>query len=74
MTADAIRKQITAVPFHPFKLHTADGRAIGVFARDFALVSPLGLTVDVYQPDDSHDIIDTSLIASISFTAPANAA
>ena len=69
MTADAIRHYITAVPFRPFTLHTADGRAIPVHARDFALVSPLGLTVHVFQPDDSQDLLDTSLITSVSSAA-----
>lgn len=71
MTADEIRRQITMLPFRPFALHVADGRTIPVRARDFILVSPLGFTVDVYQPDDRHDILDTSLITSISFDPPA---
>ena len=70
MTADAIRRHVTAVPFRPFTRHTADGRAIPVHARDFILVSPLGLTVDVYQPNDLQDILDTALICSISYGTP----
>lgn len=71
MTAAEIRKQITKVPFRPFTLHMADGQTIRVHARDFILVSPLGLTVDVYQADDDHDILDMALITSISFDPPA---
>jgi hypothetical protein len=70
MTADEIRRRITALPFRPFRLHIADGRAIAVHARDFILVSPLGLVVDVFQPNEEHDIIDTALITSISFDPP----
>jgi hypothetical protein len=73
MAPDEIRQKITAVPFRPFTLHTADGRAIPVHARDFILVSPRGMTVDVYQPDDRHDILDTIQITGISFDPPASA-
>jgi hypothetical protein len=66
MTADVIRQHITAVPFRPFTIHTADGRSISVQGRDFILISPLGLTIDVYQPDDSLDILDTRLITGVS--------
>ena len=71
MTSETIRNHITAVPFRPFVLHTADGRAIPVHARDFILISPLGLTVDVYQPNDSQDILDVRLITGVSFQTPA---
>ena len=70
MTAEQIRQHITAAPFTPFYLRTGDGRRIPVHARDFILISPLGWTVDVYQPDDRHDILDTALITEISFDPP----
>ena len=67
MSPDDIRQAITALPFRPFTLHTADGRTISVHARDFVMVSPRGLTVDVYQPDDRLDMLDTIQITAISF-------
>lgn len=70
MTADEIRRQITAVPFRPFVLHIADGRTIPVHARDFIMVSPQGWIVDVFQPDEGHDILDTSLITGITYQTP----
>ncbi len=70
MTADTIREHITAVPFRPFTLHIADGRAIPVHARDFILVSPLGTFVDVYQRDDRQDVLYTELITGIGFDPP----
>jgi hypothetical protein len=70
MSPDEIRRRITAVPFKPFVLHIADGRSIPVHSRDFILVSPLGLSVDVYQPDETHDILDTTLITGITLAPP----
>jgi hypothetical protein len=72
MAPDDIRQAITALPFRPFTLHTADGRAIPVHARDFILVSPRGLTVLVFQLDDRRDTLDMLQIAAISFDSPAS--
>jgi hypothetical protein len=44
----------------------ADGRSIPVKHREFALPSPSGHTVVVYQPDDSFDVIDPLLITSLT--------
>lgn len=71
MTADKIRVFIKAVPFLPFHLHVADGRKIAVSGRDFILVSPQGYLVDVYQPNDSQDILDILFITGVSFDSPA---
>ena len=73
MTAGEIRKHIVAQPFRPFFLHVADGRRIPVVGRDFALVSPRGRLVDVYQPDDAHDILDAFLVTGVSFDPPPSA-
>ena len=69
MFADDIRKNIIATPFRPFWLHVADGRRIAVHARDFALVSPQGRLVTVYQPDDAQDILEVFHITGVSFDA-----
>ena len=71
MTASDIRRHVTAAPFRPFVLHVSDGRAIPVHDRDFILVSPLGSVVDVFQPDDRHDILASGAITGISFDPPA---
>jgi hypothetical protein len=73
MSPDDIRQAITALPYRPFTLHTADGRAFPIHARDLVMVSPRGLTVDVYQPDDRLNMLDTIQITAISFEPPAKA-
>jgi hypothetical protein len=67
MTANEIREHIVTQPFRPFWIHVADGRRIAVRARDFILISPQGRQVDVYQPDDAHDILDIFHITGVSF-------
>ena len=71
MAPDDIRQAITAQPFRPFTLHRADGRAILVHARYFILVSPRGLTVLVFQPDDRRDTLDMVQISALSFDSQA---
>jgi len=72
MSPDDIRQAIAALPFRPFILHTADSRAIPVHTRDLVLVSPRGLTLLVFQPDDSRDTLDMAQIEAISFDSPAD--
>jgi hypothetical protein len=71
VSTNELRRHITAAPFRPFVLHVSDGRAIPVHDRDFILVSPLGSVVDVFQPDDRHDILASGTITGISFDPPA---
>lgn len=62
MTINEFRNLLGAQPFRAFDIHLADGRSIPVKHREFALPSPSGRTVIVYQPDDSFDIIDLLLV------------
>ena len=71
MSADELRRHITAVPFRPFTINVADGRRIPVIARDFILMSPSGRVIYVVQRDDSTDYIDYLLITGLCFDPPA---
>lgn len=73
MTAEELRRHITAVPFRPFSLHMADGRQIPVLGRDFILLSPSGRMSYVFQPDDSHDVLDVLMITGVHYDSPAGA-
>ena len=64
MTIQEFRNLHQAAPFRAFTLHLADGRNIPLQHVEFALVSPSGRTVIVYQPDDSYDVIDLLLVTS----------
>jgi len=66
MTIEQFRNLHRAAPFRPFTIHLADGREIPVRHREFAMPSPSGRTVIVYQPDDSFEVIDLLLVTSLS--------
>jgi hypothetical protein len=66
MTISEFRNLLHAQPFRAFTIHLADGRSISLNHREFALPSPSGRTVIVYQPDDSFDIIDILLVTSLT--------
>lgn len=66
MTIEQLRTVYQAEPFQPFTLHLADGRSVPVRHREFMARSPAGRTVIVYQPDESHEIIDLLLVTSIA--------
>ncbi len=50
MTSD-IRKLLTAQPFLPFAIHTADGREYAVPTPDYAHVVPNGRRVSIFSED-----------------------
>ena len=71
MTKEAIKEQVECVPFRPFTLRLADGRACEIPARDFVSLSPSGRTVVVYTADgDGVRILDAALIAEIEAASP----
>lgn len=53
MRADDIRKLQDAVPFRPFSLVLADGRAFRVPHPDFLSVSPKGTALSLWDEDGS---------------------
>ena len=65
MTIEALRRFAKAAPFRPFLIHLADGRTIPVVHHDYIISSPSGRTAIVYQPDDSFEVIDLLLVASL---------
>ena len=67
MHTTEIRRHVVAQPCRPFAIDMADGRRIPVYGRDFILISPAGRYVDVYQPDEAHDILDALFITGVSY-------
>jgi hypothetical protein len=65
MTIEQISTVHHAQPFQPFRLHMADGRSVDVHHPDFLSRSPSGRTVIVYKRDETFEIIDLLLVASI---------
>jgi hypothetical protein len=66
MRADDIRKLHDAVPFRPFSLVLADGRAFRVPHPDFLSVSPKGTALSLWAEDGSiGSYLDITLIAEV---------
>lgn len=65
MTSERIRELWKAEPFQKFTMQLADGRKIPVLHREFLAISPSGRTVNVYQPDDSMNIVDLLLVTDL---------
>jgi hypothetical protein len=68
MPPDQLRQAYNAQPFKPFIIHMADGRSAAVDHREFMSIAPSGRYTIVVRPDDSYELIDLLLIASLEFT------
>jgi hypothetical protein len=65
MTAKEFRSVFEALPFRPFKVYLADGREVAIRHQDYALLSPTGRTLIVYQDDDSFQVLDLMLATGV---------
>ncbi len=65
MTVDQIVQMNRADPFQPYRIHMAKGRSLDVIHRDFVARSPAGRTIIVYKPDESFEVVDVLLVASL---------
>lgn len=65
MTAQEFRSVFEAMPFRPFTVHLADGRAVPVPHQEYALLSPTGRTLIVYQDDESFQVLDLMLATGV---------
>ncbi len=71
MTIQQLRAMLKAVPFRPFTLHMADGRAFPIPHPDFLLMSPSGRMAFAFRDDDECTILDLPLMTEIKFAKPA---
>ena len=65
MTSDQVHAFLRARPFVPFAIHLADGRELRVDHPENAMVSDLGLSAAVVNPDGVIEIVDLLLITSL---------
>ena len=74
MTIDELRKIVHAVPFQPFRLHLADGRAVQVPHPDFIAIGGQGRTVIVTSQDETlWNLVDLVLVTDIEVQGSAPA-
>ena len=65
MTIERIRAHCHLQPIQPFTIHLADGREIPVPHPDFVAFGPMGRTLLVYRPDESHHVVDLLLVTDM---------
>ena len=65
MTSDQVHAFLRAKPFVPFTIHMADGRELRVNHPENAMVSDLGLSAAVVNPDGVIEIVDLLLVTSL---------
>ncbi len=65
MTTEQIRKCHLARPFKPFSLRLSDGREYGVSHPESMIFFQSGRTIVVAAPDDTLEVIDLLLVASL---------
>jgi hypothetical protein len=65
MTAKEFRNVFDAQPFRRFTIYLADGRQVSVQHQEFAMLSPSGRTLIVYQEDDSFQVVDLMLATGV---------
>ncbi len=62
-TIRALRDQ---TPFRTFEIHLADGRSLVVVTPDHIMISPTNQEFALYHPDGTLDVVDASMITSIT--------
>ena len=65
MTAQEFRSVFEALPFRPFIVYLADGREVVIRHQDYAMLSPTGRTLIVYQDDESFQVLDLMLATGV---------
>jgi hypothetical protein len=66
MTIEQLQIMHRARPFEPFDIHLADGRTLPVDHPEFLAQTPAGRTIAVCHGDGTFEIVDLSLVASLT--------
>jgi hypothetical protein len=67
MTMESLVRAYEASPFRPFAFLLADGRSIPVPHPEFLSFNPKGRTGVVMDERDGFEVVDLSLVVSLSF-------
>ena len=65
MTTEQFRELWKAIPFRPFAIHLADGRALAVRHPEMTAPSRGGRTVVVYNEEQVFEVVDLLLVVSL---------
>ena len=70
MRVDQLKLMLRKQPFESFTIHLPEGRTVSIWHHDFAMLSPDGRTLVVFDKDGIGDWIDVMLIATIRIDRP----
>lgn len=65
MTVQQLRAAHQAIPFQPFNIRIADGRAFAVPHPDFLSIAPSGRIAVIFREDDYNSTVDLLLMTEI---------
>ena len=66
MKPATIRDLRGQTPFRPFEIHLADGRALAVVTPDHLMISPTNHEFALYHADGTLDVVDASMVTSVT--------
>ena len=65
MDDTTLRAEMKKQPFQPFEVKTADGATFQVFHPDYAMISPNGETVIIFEKSGHYSVINMKLVVSL---------
>ena len=66
MKSTTLRDLRDQTPFRPFELHLADGRSLTVITADHIMISPTNQEFALYSADGTLNVVDATLITSLT--------
>lgn len=73
MASEQLKAPLRQQPFRPFTIRMVEGRSFTVAHPDWVIVSPTGRTAILFEPDDSHSIVDLMLMSELEIPSAKNA-
>ncbi len=71
MTLELLYRFQQEIPFQPFHLFLADGRALPVTSAELIMLADDGSSVSVFVPPGIQHLIDPTLVVSVQFGSEA---
>ena len=66
MKPTTIRDLRDQTPFRRFEIHLSDGRALAVVTADHIMISPTNHEFALYHADGTLDVVDASMVTSVT--------
>ena len=70
MSETELRAEMRKQPFQEFDVKTADGATFRVFHPDYAMISPTGESVIIFERDGHYSVVNMNLVVSLEPVRP----